>query len=266
MSILLEALKKSEAQRQLGKAPTLDSPSAGAGPAGGSDRIWIPAVMISVAVAVIGWIGSAQYEKPESLANNPVTAPVSGSQESNAESLVEKVKSPSERSARTPVMDFAAPDTSIRAEADAMERPAAESGTEVKSVARVTRRTASRSQKPAVTATTEDVSAAAPGNALMPEKSENNLEGGRQKPADRIEPNVADSISYWRVPQSVRDELPELHISVLVYAENPEDRFVLLNGQRLREKDEHESGIVLDEIQRDRAIFNYRNYRFYLRN
>jgi len=266
MSILLEALKKSEAQRQLGKAPTLDSPSTGAGSDGGSDRTWIPAVMMLLAIAIIGWIGSAQYERPEGLADNPVPAPVTDPQESNAEILVEKVKSRSERSARTPVMDFTKPETSMAAAADVAESKAVEAGTEVKPAARVTRAAAPPRRKPAVTATAEEVSAGAPGNALMPVKSESILAETRQKPTDRVEPNVADSISYWRVPQSVRDELPELHMSVLVYAENPEDRFVLLNGQRLREKDEHESGIVLDEIQRDRAVFNYRNYRFYLKN
>jgi general secretion pathway protein B len=56
--------------------------------------------------------------------------------------------------------------------------------------------------------------------------------------------------------------MPELKINVLVYAEKPEDRFLLINGQRLVEKEELTDGIVLDEIRRDGAVFRYKKYRF----
>ena len=74
-----------------------------------------------------------------------------------------------------------------------------------------------------------------------------------------------ETISYWQIPQSLRDGLPELRITVLVWAEVPEDRFVLLNGQRVKEQETLESGLTLEEIRRDRAIFSYRNYRFHLK-
>ena len=77
-----------------------------------------------------------------------------------------------------------------------------------------------------------------------------------------MKPNQSEPISFWQVPQALRDGLPELRITVLVYAEAPEDRFVLINGQRMVEKEELISGVVLDEIRRDGAVFLYRNYRF----
>jgi general secretion pathway protein B len=76
------------------------------------------------------------------------------------------------------------------------------------------------------------------------------------------EPRVAEPISYWELPQSVREELPELHITVLVFAERPEDRFVLVGGQRMGERHDVGGGLVLEEIRRDGAIFSYRKYRF----
>jgi hypothetical protein len=75
-----------------------------------------------------------------------------------------------------------------------------------------------------------------------------------------------ETISYWQMPESTREGLPELRISVLVYAERPENRFLLLNGERIREGDELPNGLRLEEIRRDRAIFNYRNYRFHLKS
>ena len=56
-----------------------------------------------------------------------------------------------------------------------------------------------------------------------------------------------------------------MHVSVLVYAVRPQDRFVLVSGQRLVEKDEIEGGVVLEEIRRDGAVFQYRNYRFLMK-
>ena len=66
----------------------------------------------------------------------------------------------------------------------------------------------------------------------------------------------------WELPQGIRDSLPELHITVLVYAEDPQDRFVLVCGQRLVEKDSYQDGVILEEIRREGAVFLYRNYRF----
>jgi general secretion pathway protein B len=83
---------------------------------------------------------------------------------------------------------------------------------------------------------------------------------------DQLEPYLAEPISYWQIPQSVRDSMGELHVSVLVYADDPQDRFLLVNGQRLQEQEELSDGLLLLEIQRDRAIFSYRNYRFQLKS
>jgi hypothetical protein len=82
------------------------------------------------------------------------------------------------------------------------------------------------------------------------------------KRTSRLQPHASDPISFWQIPQALRDGLPEFRINVLVYAEKPEDRFLLINGQRLVEKDELADGVVLDEIRRDGAVFLYRNYRF----
>ena len=60
----------------------------------------------------------------------------------------------------------------------------------------------------------------------------------------------------------MRDDLPEMRITVLVYAERPQDRFVLVNGQRMVERDKLEGGVVLEEIRRDGAVFLFRTYRF----
>ena len=84
------------------------------------------------------------------------------------------------------------------------------------------------------------------------------LRGQRQAGAD--EPR-----SYWQLPQSYRSEMPEFKISVLVYAEAAADRFLLMNGERLREGDEVD-GVMLEEIRRDGAVFSYRQTRFLVKS
>jgi general secretion pathway protein B len=262
MSMLLEALKKSAAQRQLGTTPTLDSPVGGQSPAGGSERTWIPAVMIILTLVIIGWIGQAQFERPELIAGAPAPEPAVSQQESATHTAIAEGTDRSPRSAKTPVMDFAAVSAAPTTEAAAAARPAAGSGMP----ARASKADAPKRRLPAAVSATEESLAADLGDNLKPGDTEEIVTETRRKSTGRLESFVADSISYWQVPQSVRENLPELHISVLVYAENPEDRFLLINGQRLHEKEELESGMVLDEIQRDRAIFSYRDYRFYLKN
>jgi general secretion pathway protein B len=60
--------------------------------------------------------------------------------------------------------------------------------------------------------------------------------------------------------------MPEIRITVLVFAQTPEDRFVLINGQRLKEKEEVAPGILIDEIRRDGVVFSYRKYRFLVKS
>jgi hypothetical protein len=60
--------------------------------------------------------------------------------------------------------------------------------------------------------------------------------------------------------------MPEFKITVLVFAESAEDRFLLMNGERLREGDEVEGGVVLEEIRRDGAVFSYRQTRFLVKS
>jgi general secretion pathway protein B len=82
------------------------------------------------------------------------------------------------------------------------------------------------------------------------------------KPRPKPEKQELTPIGYWELPDAVRANVPETKFSVLVYADNPADRFVLINGQRLVEGDEAGSGLVVKEIRRDGVIFSYRLYQF----
>ncbi len=80
--------------------------------------------------------------------------------------------------------------------------------------------------------------------------------------SEPYQPPRPSFITYWQLPDSIRAELPEFRVRVMVYAERPEDRFILVNGQRLLEGDSLQPGLVVREIRRDGVVFSYRLYEF----
>jgi general secretion pathway protein B len=58
--------------------------------------------------------------------------------------------------------------------------------------------------------------------------------------------------------------LPRLNLDLLVYSEEPKQRFVMVNGQRLREGDNSREGVVLEHIRMNGAVMNYHGTRFLL--
>jgi len=66
------------------------------------------------------------------------------------------------------------------------------------------------------------------------------------------------------LPSSVQEGLPELSISLHYYASNPASRIVSVNDRTMREGEELTVGLKLEEITQDGAIFSYRGYRFHI--
>lgn len=67
---------------------------------------------------------------------------------------------------------------------------------------------------------------------------------------------------YWDLPYAERRDLPTFKISMHVYAENPVDRFVILNGVRQIEGDELPSGMKLVAIRVDGIVIEAEGKRF----
>ncbi len=267
MSILLDALKKSEAQRQLGKTPTLQTPVASEESAAGDSRIWVPAMMLLLTGGLIWWIGAAQYHRANPVMAEPaatlaVSEQTVKEQEVKAGKPVPQQGDNAERSAKTPVMNFSHGKSQPVTSGAAGKSPAVNAGKKAYLPSPTAQSDPAKKAAPAA----EETLAAARTTALPSGNKQPGAAESKQGQTDRLEPFVAPPIGFWQVPQSVRQDLPEMHITVLVYAEKPQDRFLLINGQRLREQEALSDGLVLEEIQRDRAIFTYRSYRFHLKN
>ena len=249
MSILLEALKKSEQSRKLGETPTLGTPVEGVSASESPAANLVPGVLILLSAIVMAWFGWQQYIVPE-----PVDSTAEPAMASTREEPVPEVSEAEGSSPRTLTENYRAPAESPPASQSAdAGSDAAETQKLQQSVEQFV---AEQDSAPEVATTEPDITADA----------EDAMEQAREpeEPSEDpgLAPHIAEPISYWELPQGVRDNLPEIRITVLVYADKPADRFLLSNGQRLVEKDELDSGVVLDEIRRDGAVFTYRKYRF----
>ncbi|MGK2924981.1 MAG: general secretion pathway protein GspB [Lysobacterales bacterium] len=277
MSILLDALKKSEEQRQLGKTPSIHSPGSEPPDSRRGNQQWIPLALMAVGAIALGWIGWQQYRLPPGLEDGAALAQAqaehgaldaggpTGEAEPSADAIVAR---PPGVSRRTPVEGF---EPEAQSPQDGTISPPTGSQAEERPKPRATRsvstfKTSSAAVQPDETAAASPAAArGTPALAAQDPAPPETPEGQAQPGQSRAEPHVPAPISYWELPQGVRDDLPEMRITVLVYAERPQDRFVLVSGQRMVEKDQFEGGVVLEEIRRDGAVFQFQTYRFLLK-
>ena len=258
MSILLEALRKSEKNQKPPEAPNIHADDQ-AGQTSDSIPTGPLALLLVIALFVSGWfiwnqyrVPAGQYEPPVTLASeekNPAPTELAGREPDNGKitqnapvnvsgkqkSAAPKVADNTAGRPRTPVERFQ------KAITNDIERG---------SVA------ASKPEAPAKNRPDRKTDAgqtATAGTSSVQRDEVSSQEYRPQEPAP---------ISYWELPDAIRGEVPEIKFSVLVYSIDPADRFVLINGQRLVEGDSLMSGPVVKEIRRDGVVFSHRLYQF----
>ena len=217
MSIILDALKKSEAQRRLGQTPTLGSAVKLPESTGQHRRFtsasWI--VTLGVVFAVAAWFVYDWTSTPAQELATASPAPKSAAEQSTP-TEPERITS-QDQSAKTPVQNYV-PLVSI---------PVGEAQKPV--------------QKPVPAAASPKQESAAEQSPLHAS----------------ITP-----LMLFQLPKTVREEIPDIHITMQVYSEQIEQRFALVNGRRLKQGDTLATGLELVEIRRKGLVFSYRNYRF----
>jgi general secretion pathway protein B len=63
---------------------------------------------------------------------------------------------------------------------------------------------------------------------------------------------------------TARGGVPELHLDLHVYSNQPQQRFIFVNARKYREGDTLQEGPVVEQITPDGAVLNYRGSRFKL--
>ncbi len=226
MSFILDALKKSETDRQQQGAAEFAGVPTSSGPTRAPRWLWILGLLLAVNIAVL--LGLLM--KPEArVASVDVEA-----------------------SPATSTATMAPATTTTPAATTAMEQSFVERVAEARRNAppRQENAPAREEPAPAVEARTEP---APPANEVTI------LQVAEPPAAD-----VAALPTFIEVLTNGTIQLPDLRIDIHVYSQAPEDRFVFINMSKHREQSRLSEGPVVEEITPDGVVLNYQGTSFFL--
>ena len=271
MSLILEALKKSEQQRRLGEAPTLGSPVLN----GRRGRSLLPLFggLIVIALATGWWLLRPASTPPPAQTTTAPSAAAPAPAPTPTMSRIKPTPAPSApnrtaQAKREPIRPMAsgleavAPPLPITPPIN--DRPG--SVTQLPTPPAVAPATAAAipaaAPKPAaVPATTPPPAmalATAPTAAHLPPPALPAV--GAQHAAPVATAPILPSI--WELPYATRKDLPDLTLTMHVYASDPHERFVVIKGERHVEGDDLGDGVILREIRADGIVLEYKGTRF----
>lgn len=218
MSFILDALKKSESERQSNSRPGFANIPAGSARSRAPRWIWLVSGLLGINAIVIAglWLGGR--------ADAPGVPPDTGRQTADAGSAAPpfaEIVSDARRDLDTSPTTAAAPVASSASPA-AQQAPVAE---------------------PA---------------SPPPARRETRAAGVSPAP----DPAVLQTFNALRANGSL--QLPDLHLDIHVYAENPAERFVFVNMSKYREKATLAEGPTITEISADGVILEYQGTDFLL--
>ena len=287
MSILLDALRKSEQRERLGSVPDIHGDMEL--PPGRRRSAWrlLPAMLAVLLVLVLAaWLAWRLWSEASGPVAPPETPPdpaptvaasapaASSAAERAQENTVAPAASPRlDRQPRSPVEVLSGdrPHRSAGAAEDSSSSPG--------SPASARAAPGSADRQAADRAAADAQSARAEGTQDMLDMLTRAVEEvGVDAPADEADaeppaagraasrpPEKPGLISYWQLPEKVRSGLPEPRITVLAWDDNPQARFAILGGKRFGEGARVASNLTLEEIRRDRVLFRHGAYLFYVK-
>ena len=296
MSLILEALKKSEARRQLGEAPGLGTPFTVAR----RRRSPLPVILIAIiAAAGIGWYVLRSGPATDAT----MTAPRTNAQQRPGQRANAGANDAARTAGETPMTSIQAPRSPTPAQPaprpglppGARPMPAA-GGQAAGASAPRPDMAALREQRQQVLANNAAAAQTAPPAPTPPAViGENTAEAAlapkptmasaapppnatavpqppAAPPAPASAPKPAPSPAaapapilpkYYELPYNVRKDLPPLNVTMHVYAAVPAQRFIVIDGDRKAEGDALKDGLTLREIRNDGIIFEFRGQQFF---
>jgi general secretion pathway protein B len=259
MSYILEALKKAQAERQLGNAPTIHAPqpvqvnAAASGPAANRKPLLLGlgagALVVVLGAALMWHRGPApDAQKLAQASPSAIATP-----------LQPAAPAPAPAGAATATLAVRAPDTPPPAPRMAEPRavpaapaPAPRAGTDA--------RVASAAGVPSAPAYAAQPQPAPPAGQRQPQPVtpapvSASTSGSAPAPEDSL-PLVQ------QLPDTVRSQLPRVHFGGYMYSANPADRLVLVDNVLRHEGEEVAPGLVLEKLMPKAAVMNFRGVRY----
>jgi general secretion pathway protein B len=238
MSYILEALKKAQAERQLGATPTIHAPTldGGAGVSRGAAIRKPLAIAIGVMAAAIVVLLVLVFRQQAVVP--PVAAAAVPAAVQAALPQAPATLPPVTAQQPTPAAPPAVPQ---------QRKPAAPSPVALQSAPAAT---------PLQPAGRRDLPAApAPRGAAAPVL--------KADPAPAPPPVQAEVTQTLRdLPEPIQRAIPQITFGGYMYSKNPADRMVLIDKILRKEGDEVAPGLVLEQLLPKGAVFSFRGYRY----
>ncbi|QBB72205.1 hypothetical protein ELE36_18550 [Pseudolysobacter antarcticus] len=278
MSLILDALKKSEEKRQLGQAPTLGSSIVSTR----RRRNMLPYIIAAIVlVALIGLWQFNRYKHSHNKGSTPATsavqspatttpatsanvnraAPPTGAAAA-ATSPAPNAAAPTNKAAAPPIAINSRRPTALANAPTAAPPPKATTTPVAPVPVAPTARAAPPSAKP-LPPTTSPPTASAPtataanvANAAAPDNI--------RAPASAVaaNPDAKPIQAYYELPFPVRKDLPAIKISMHVYAVDPAQRFIVVNNVHQGEGDSIEGGVTVREIRPTDIVLEFQGKIF----
>jgi general secretion pathway protein B len=254
MSYILEALKKAQAERQLGNAPSIHAPqpvqvNAAAGDASANRKPLLiglgAGALVVLAGAALMWHRAPAPEGQKlAQAPAPALAPATlqaphASTAAGAASATLAVRAPD--IPPPPVAPHVAAPHAVAAAPAPL--PAARAGADT--------RVAS--------------AAGAPPAAVQPQLAPPPVQRQPAAPAVAAAPAPApeDSLPYaQQLPEQIRNQIPHVAFGGYMYSANPADRLLLVDNALRHEGEEVAPGLVLEKLMPKAAVMNFRGIRY----
>lgn len=266
MSYILEALKKSQQERELGKVPTLETdPFSTEKGVGGTSSWVLLAVLLAMLAVIIALYAALRGKGDLPEATQPVAEQVSGPGAQTPGSGGEE--SGSVEPEATPGTASTVPDPEAVASPEDQTPVAKPEPVEPADTAQATARAEDRE------------AAAPPARSRPPEASEKtevpadlraDIEAFKKQVLDEKStakraprPDSAVPPQKLRLPREVETRLPEFLMTAHVYDEEPAKRFVLINGLKTREGESTREELTLEEVLPDGAVLSYEGHKFF---
>jgi general secretion pathway protein B len=233
MSYILEALKKAQAERQLGSSPTIHAPTLHAADrASPAARVSKPLLLsLGGMAAVIGVLLVLVWRSPAS------TPPMTQTQQAPTPAVA--AAPPPQQSAVAAMPSPPQPAVAAVLPAPTPTPLPAPVADLPPSVANLARASASAPQPVAMAAPAPGLASAKP--AAAPEEPVVNLRD---------------------LPEPIQRSIPQVSVGGYIYSRNAADRVLLIDKVLRREGDEVAPGLILEKLQQKEAVFNFKGYRY----
>jgi general secretion pathway protein B len=239
MSYILDALRKSDQQRQRGAAPmtlTAAAPVVAPRQPAISSNVLLAVVLVGAGI-VIGWLRPWQpaVPAPEPSAAKPLAS-------SPRLALPEPLPGVPEKAEK--------PEPPLHNSTSAGQSPSPSGSSTINQAAPALARTETSPQPPqAVTGEPKKAATPLPDKPMVTDLAD----AGRTQGVRALS----------ELPAAIQQEIPRLSVSLHVYAKEPKDCLVMINDKLLRQGELLVPGLRLEQVTPDGVIISYKGYRFH---